>query len=493
MTTPLSLDADACYRACAGRDERWDGHVYLGVRTTGIYCRPSCPARMPQQENCEFFATSAAAVAAGFRACKRCRPDALPGTRRWDTHEDTASRAMRMIRDGVVDDEGVTGLARRLSLSERQIHRIMVTEVGATVQQLNRTRRAHTARMLIEQTALSLADVAFSAGFGSVRQFNDVMRSEFGAAPSTFRRPSAKQARPAPAETAEVTLRLAVRTPWQPAALQRFCRAHAIPGVETIDTEAHTHSRVIRSPHGVALVTVIWDHRAEGPDAGSISVRFRMPDLSDLTFLVGAVRRWLDLDADPAVIDAALSLDPLLAPLIRQRPGLRLPGAIDGAETALLTVLGQQVSLAAARRFSGRLVAAYGDPTESGLVAFPLPARLAAAPVAELRAVVGLTQARARTMHSLASALANGLSLTPHSDRASTREALLAIPGIGPWTADYITLRALGDPDAFVGDDLIAKRTLGVAHGTQARQLAAAWSPWRGYALMHLWTKEVYS
>ncbi|MCX7521418.1 helix-turn-helix domain-containing protein [Microbacterium sp. STN6] len=486
------LDPDACYRATAGRDSRWDGRMYLGVVTTGIYCRPSCPARTPLQKNCLFFATAAAAVASGFRACKRCRPDALPGSRDWDTRGDLSGRAVRMIRDGVIDEVGVAGLASRLAVSERHLLRVLVEEVGATPLQLNTTRRAHAARTLIEQTAMSLADVAFASGFGSVRQFNDVMRSEFGVAPSTYRRPRGSE----PVEGAaasdrlpEIVLRLRYRPPFETAALRRFLAAHAVAGLETSDEQAGEHSRVIAAAHGPALVTIAWD-RSGG---NHLVVRMRLASLADLMPVVSTVRRWLDLDADPALTGDALAADPLLAPLIAKRPGLRLPGAIDGSETALFTVLGQQVSLAAARTFQARLVARFGTPLPGGFMTSPDAAAIAAAETEPLRAALGLTTSRVRALQALARALADGLRLVPGQDRKQVRAALLELPGIGPWTADYVTLRCLGDPDAFPADDLVLKRALGVSSARAALDRSATWSPWRGYALMHLWTESVYS
>lgn len=490
MTAGDLLDADACYRAAAGRDPRWDGRFYLGVMTTGIYCRPSCPARKPHPRNCRFYATAAAAVAAGFRACKRCRPDALPGSRHWDARGDLAARAVRLIRDGTVDEAGVAGLAARLHVSERHLHRLLVAEVGAPPHQLNRTRRAQTARLLLEQTALPLTEVAFAAGFASVRQFNDVIRQEFAVTPSALRRPSSPSDGPtegAAGAGPAVVLRLRHRTPMAGRPLWRFLGAHAAPGLDRHDAATSEHTRLVPAPHGPAVVTV-----SPGPAPASVTVRLRLADIADVTPVVARIRRWLDLDADPGLIDEALAADPLLAPLVHERPGLRVPGAVDGGETALLAVLGQQVSLAAARTLAGRLVAAYGAPGPDGLTAFPTPDAVAAAGPDALRAAIGIPGSRARTLHALASAVASGLALDPGSDRPAARAALLALPGIGAWTADYVALRALGDPDAFPADDLVLKRALGVRTGRAAVTRAEAWRPWRGYALLHLWTQEAF-
>ncbi|HEY0248003.1 MAG TPA: Ada metal-binding domain-containing protein [Gryllotalpicola sp.] len=497
-----AIDPEVAYRAASGRDPRFDGRFFLGVTTTGIYCRPSCPARKPLRRNAVFFPSAAAAVAAGFRACKRCRPDSLPGSRHWDAGSDLAARAVRAIRDGAIDELGVAGLARRLSISERHLHRVLVAEVGASPVQLNRTRRAQTARTLIEQTALPLVDIAFAAGFGSVRQFNDVMRTEFGAPPSTFRRPPSDASPDLPASDAAPTivLRLRHRPPYDRPAMRAFQRAHAVPGMDLIGADGSL-TTTVPAPHGVALAVVGWRDppgsgaaEADGGMAGGdhVTVRIRPADIADLTGIVAKLRRWLDLDADPQLVAEALGPDPIIGPLLASRPGLRVPGSLDGATTALLTVIGQAVSLKAAQVFAGRLVAALGTPVgESGLRAFPDPQTVADAGPEALR-VVGLTGSRATALHGLAVALADGLELSPGADRAVARRELLALPGIGPWTADYITLRALGDPDAFVPGDLVLRRALRVTSEREASAIAAAWSPWRGYAAMHLWTASAY-
>lgn len=509
-----ALDPAACYRAAAGRDPRFDGRVYLAVTTTGIYCRPSCPARTPLQRHCRFFPSAAAAVAAGFRACRRCRPDALPGSRHWDARGDLAARALRLIAAGAADEVGVAGLARRLAVSERHLHRVLVEEVGASPQQLARTRRAQTARMLLEQTPLAMADVAFAAGFTSVRQFNDVVRGEFGTTPGALRRASGPtmagvSVTPSPSGPADpgspdpvVELRLRHRAPLALEPLRRFVAGHTIPGLERHDPATGEHTRCLRLPDGrPAAVTAVLAPPASASPGGRatpspsehVVVRLHLPDVADLAPVVARVRRWLDLDADPVLVDGALSADPALAPLVAARPGLRVPGGLDGGETALCAVIGQQVSLAAARTFAGRLVGAFGDPGPLGLSAFPLPGVLAAAGPDAVRAATGLTGARSRTVHALATALAEGLVLDPGADRDATRAALLALPGIGPWTADYVALRALGDPDAFLPGDLVLKRILGVGTAAAASQRGEAWRPWRGYALMHLWTQEVFA
>lgn len=533
----LPIDRDACYRAIAGRDARWDGRVYLGVTSTGIYCRPSCPARKPKPENCRFFATAAACVAAGFRACKRCRPDAVPGTRDWDVRGDLVARAVRRIRDGAIDTVGVAGLAGELAVSERHLRRLLLDGVGATPLQLARTRRAHAARALIEQTALPLTDVAFAAGFGSVRQFGDTMREEFGVAPSELARRAAGAGGSAGAgragggaggvvgsdgadgpvsdERPRLALRLRTRAPFDPAATRAFLVAHAIPGRDAAGPGAAT-AHAVDVPGGTAAVRIDWDAvpevaRQAGVSAVDVPVVLTLPTLADTLPAIHAVRRMLDLDADPGQIAAALGDHPVLAPLVAYRPGLRLPAARDPHEFALATVLGQQVSLAAARTLQGRLVAAFarlpdsaatgapaglsdGTPdavSAGGVAAGFLPRvdvrRIAGCTAAELQSRLRITGARAETLRALAVALAAGLDLGPGADRARARAELGAIRGIGPWTVELVAMRALGDPDAYPAGDLILRRALGVDKPRDAERLAEPWRPFRGYATQHLW------
>lgn len=488
-------DELAAYRAISGRDPRFDGRLFVGVLSTGIYCRPSCPARTPRPENCRFYPAAAAAVAAGFRACRRCRPDALPGSRDWDARGDLAARALRAIADGAVDTHGVHGLAESMHVSPRHLHRVLVAEVGASPLQLARTRRAQLARMLLDQTTLSMIDVAFAAGFASLRQFNDVMRAEFGAPPSTLRRGPARfpaaaggADERAPVDEAALTLRLRHALPYDADGWLAHARARAIPGLERVDDD-RTITRLLAAPGGPVRVTISFD--AEG----KVVARLALADLGDLAGVVSRLRRWLDLDADPLLVDDALGADRLLGPLVAARPGLRVPGTTDPFELAVRAVLGQQVSVAGARTLAGRLVAAHGTPAFDTLHVFPSAATLAAAGPDRLREI-GLTASRAATLAHLAVAVAGGLSLEPGTDRAAVRAGLLALPGIGPWTADYIALRALGDPDVFPGGDLVLRKALAELPGGGGRPLdaaaaatrAAAWRPWRGYAAQHLWS-----
>jgi AraC family transcriptional regulator of adaptative response / DNA-3-methyladenine glycosylase II len=482
MPTTYDLDPDRCYRAVESKDRRFDGVFYTGVRTTGIYCRPSCPAVLPKRQNVEFFVTAAAAQQAGFRACKRCRPDLTPGSPEWDVNADVAGRAMRMIADGVVEREGVTGLASRTGYTPRHLNRMLVQHLGAGPLALARARRAHTARILIETTDLGLADVAFAAGFASVRQFNDSVKEAYAATPSELRKAkrSARSVQPSPGE---VTVSLAVREPFDAPALLEFLAARAITGVESVSPDAY--ARTLRLANGTGTVTL-------RPMADRVTCTLRLADLRDLSSAVERCRRLLDLDADPVAIDEFLGADSLLQRSVAKRPGVRVPGHVDGFEVAVRAVVGQQISVAGARTILGRLTTEFGAPLEhsDGELSrvFPTADAIAAADPESLP----MPRARGRSLCTLAAAVAAGdVVLDRSADRNETRDALLALPGIGPWTADYIAMRALGDPDVFMSTDL------GVRHGMAAlsfdgdpRQIndrAAAWRPWRSYALMHVW------
>ena len=467
---------DVRYRAVRGKDRRFDGVFYTGVRTTGIYCRPSCPAVTPRRENVDFYPTAAAAQAAGFRACRRCRPDLTPGSPEWDVKADVAGRAMRLIADGVVEREGVPGLAARVGYTTRHLGRLLVEQLGAGPLALARAQRAHTARILIETTEMGFADIAFAAGFASVRQFNATVRDVYAASPSELRgrRKAGTIARP----DGVVELSLAVREPFDGQALLEFLAARAIPGVESV--QDGRYRRTLRLAHGVGTVEL-------RPLADRVECRLRLADLRDLGSAVERSRRLLDLDADPVAIAEQLGEDDQLRPWVLKRPGLRVPGHVDGFEVAVRAIVGQQVSVAAARTVLGRLVDEHGEAlaqeVEPGLV-FPSADTVAALDPEALP----MPRARGRALIGLAAKVADGtLLLDRGADRAEVRSALLALHGVGPWTADYIALRALGDPDVFLPTDL------GVEHGLARMGIdnvrrADAWRPWRSYALMHVWT-----
>jgi AraC family transcriptional regulator, regulatory protein of adaptative response / DNA-3-methyladenine glycosylase II len=473
---PVIEDFDRCYRVLQSRDARFDGWFFVGVTSTGIYCRPSCPATTPKPQNVRFLPTAAAAQRAGFRACKRCRPDATPGSPEWNQRSDVTARAMRLIADGVVDREGVDGLARRVGYSARQLQRLLVAEVGAGPLALARAQRAQTARVLIETTDLGLSHVAFAAGFGSVRQFNDTVREVFGVAPSTLR--GARRARDV--SPGSVSLRLPYREPFAADETFGFLAARAIPGVE--DATVDRYRRSLRLTHGSAVIDL-------RPGPGYVACNVTLEDFRDLTAAVQGCRRLLDLDADPVAVDEMLGAEPLLGPWVRKVAGRRVPGTADGGELAIRAVLGQQVSLASAAALAGRLAAAHGEAVDAGggvVREFPSMERLAAvAPDA-----LAMPRSRANTVCAVAAALANGdLVVDGGVDRDELRAQLLAVPGVGEWTADYIVLRGTGDPDRFLPSDLGVRHALdafGVAR-SEVATVAARWRPWRSYAVVQLW------
>ncbi|WP_326600509.1 AlkA N-terminal domain-containing protein [Streptomyces sp. NBC_01803] len=482
------MDDDSRYEAVRGRDERFDGVFFTAVLTTGIYCRPSCPAITPKRRNIRFLPSAAAAQAAGFRACRRCRPDAVPGSAEWNVRADAVGRAMRMIADGVVDREGVAGLARRLGYSARQVRRQLTAELGAGPVALARAQRTHTARLLLQTTDLPITEVAFASGFSSVRQFNDTVRTGYDLTPTELRATaSARRGRgPAAVPAAGVPLRLAYRGPYAAREVFDFLQRRAIAGIEEMLGEpgARTYRRSLALPHGTGVAEVTESADARG--ARWLDCRLLLTDPRDLTTAVQRTRRLFDLDADPYAVAERLGADPFLGPLVAARPGMRSPGAADPEELAVRAVLGQQVTVAAARALAGKLVTAYGKPLpapDGGLThVFPEPTALAEAPLTEL----GMPESRRRTIRTLCAALADGdVGLGPGVRRDEAERALLALRGIGPWTVGYVRMRALGDPDVFLTGDAGVRQGLS-AVGAPA-DAAQAWRPWRSYALHHLW------
>jgi AraC family transcriptional regulator, regulatory protein of adaptative response / DNA-3-methyladenine glycosylase II len=485
-------DFNEVWPAIESRDPRFDGWVFRAVTTTGIYCRPCCAARTPRREHVRLFATAAAARSAGFRACRRCRPDASPGSPEWDRRSDLVARAMRLIVDGVVDRDGVQGLARRLGYSERHVHRELVDAVGAGPVALARSQRAETAQILLETTALPISEVAFAAGFQSVRQFNDMIKDVFGVAPRLLRGASrrAGRATAAPAlnvrrgsAASAITLRLAYRVPFDADGLFEFLVPRSIPHIEEVLGGAYRRS--LSLPHGAGVVELM-------PARAHVRASFDLDDVRDLTAAIHRARALFDLDSDPQSVVGALGPDPVIGPLIRAVPGRRMPGSVDPHELAVRAVLGQQVSLSGAATLAGRLVLEYGDRLERpvGAVshAFPSAAAIAAADPARLP----MPQSRGRALVGMCDALASGkLDLDAGADRAQARRQMLELPGIGPWTAEYVAMRALHDPDAFLPTDLGIKKALESlcqdARPAAAAALADRWRPYRSYAAQHLW------
>ncbi|MBX6382899.1 MAG: DNA-3-methyladenine glycosylase 2 family protein [Microbispora sp.] len=549
MTT-RQLDFEACYRAVSARDPRFDGRFYTAVTTTGIYCRPICPARTPARSNVRFYRHAAAAEAAGFRPCRRCRPELSPGDPGWDVRADLVGRALRLIDDGVADESGVAGLARRLHVTERHLHRLFAAELGTGPLAVARTRRLLLAKQLLTETTLPITDVAFAAGFGSVRQFNAAMKESYGFAPGELRKTNGPVRRSPAALTTGLTLRLGHREPYDAQAVLRFLAARAIPSVEAVCWSGDEVAAYTRAVPGGSITL--------RPAAGHIRLTVQTTETHRLSRLVARCRRLLDLDADPGAVLEVLG-STSLAPLVAARPGLRVPGAYDGFELAVRAIVGQQISVAGARTLLGRIAARAGVPAVpatredgdaagsrnaaqpdgspgvaacgagvqvsvpdmagcdagvrvnvAGVVAcdarapvgvagmaacdagaakagrvpllFPTADRLAAADLDGL----GLTTRRIATIRALAEAVASGeIDLDGAGDPADTTARLLKIPGIGPWTAGYIALRALRDPDAWPEGDLVLRRTmerLGIAADEAER-----WRPWRAYAAFHLW------
>lgn len=478
----MELEPDVCLRAVAGKDSRFDGVFFTAVVTTGIYCRPSCPA-LPKPQNLRFFPSAAAAQAAGFRACKRCRPDATPGSPEWNVRGDVVARAMRLIADGVVDRDGVSGMATRLGYSPRHLHRQLLAEVGAGPQALARAQRAQTARILLETTDLPVTQIAFAAGFGSVRQFNDTVRAIFATSPSNLRRSKQRGTLPPPGALA---LRLPFRRPFDSQSLMTFLLQRAVKDVETASGTGQVFRRSLDLAHGSAVVEL-------EPTDDHVRAIVRLTDNRDLTTAVHRCRMLMDLDADPEAVDGTLGSDPILGPLVHRRPGIRVPGHVDGPELAMRAVIGQQVSVKGARTVASRLVERFGKPLTTPIAGvthlFPGPATIAALSPDQLP----LPKTRAHALVRLASALADGeLTLDTGADREETEKGLCAIGGIGPWTARYVAMRALGDPDVLMYSDLGLMRALedlGARCGrSELEARSAPWRPWRSYATVHLWS-----
>ncbi|WP_283113466.1 DNA-3-methyladenine glycosylase 2 family protein [Streptomyces halobius] len=482
------MDDETRYEAVSSRDARFDGEFFFAVTTTGIYCRPSCPAVTPKRANVRFFPSAAAAQAAGFRACRRCRPDAVPGSAAWNVRADLVGRAMRFIGDGVVDREGVGGLARRLGYSARQVQRQLTAELGAGPVALARARRAHTARVLLQTTSLPVTELAFAAGFASIRQFNDTIREIYAGTPSELRaaarRPRAAAGTcPSPSG---IPLRLAYRGPYAAAEIFDFLQVRVVPGVEEMRGTRgdRSYRRTLRLAYGSGIAEVDEDGdgrprrrpraglvcpAARGTDGGWLECRLRLTDLRDLSTAVQRLRRLFDLDADPYAVAERLGADPRLGPLVAERPGLRSPGTVDPEELAVRTVLGGPPERAA------ELVRSYGKPldvADGGLThLFPAPGELTGADVGE-------------PVRALCRALADGaVLLDAGADRGAAERALAALPGVGPRAAAYIRMRGLGDPD-------VGTRTgtePGAGAGT-AVCVEDAWRPWGAYALHYLWS-----
>lgn len=484
----MDLDPALCRQAMLARDARFDGRFFIAVRTTGIYCRPICPAQHPRAENCTFLPSAAAAQQAGYRPCLRCRPETAPGLGAWRGTSNTVTRALGLIEAGALDQDGTETLAARVGVGERHLRRLFLQHLGASPLAVAQTRRVLLAKQLLHETDLSMTAVALAAGFGSVRRFNEVFQSLFGRPPATLRR-----ARGGQAPGSAITLSLGYRPPYDWAAIIGFLSARAIPGVEAVENDVYSRTIEIGGHAGMVAVA----HEA---NRNRLRATIRFPNLDALPLIVARLRRVFDLAADPDVIGTALSRDARLASLVAARPGLRVPGAWDGFELAVRAVVGQQVSVGAATRLAGRIVREHGSPFSDAIgdpgvnaVAlsrlFPRPEALVGAEIA------GMPAARARAITALASAAAADSELF---ERGSGLEAsvkkLRMQPGIGEWTAQYVAMRAMREPDAFLAADIGLMRAMddGAGRPTAAALLARAelWRPWRAYAAIHLWAAD---
>jgi AraC family transcriptional regulator of adaptative response / DNA-3-methyladenine glycosylase II len=493
------LDQERCYQIIAARDRRFDGRFFTAVISTGIYCRPICPARTPRRANVRFYTCAAAAEQAGFRPCRRCRPDAAPGTPAWDGSSATVARALRLIGGGALDEGSIDELAARLGMTGRHLRRLFGEHLGVGPLAVAVTRRVHFARRLLDETALPMAEVALGAGFGSVRQFNDAIRKTFGRTPSELRTGRAAVG------GAGLALRLPLRRPFDWQGLIGFLAPRAIPGIDVVD--GVRYRRATRIDERTCLVEV-----APADCGDHLVLTADVAEGRGLLGVVARARRLFDLDADPAPIATHLASDALLARRVRKHPGLRVPGAWDPFELAVRAVLGQQVTVRGATTLAGRLVVRFGEPLtpvggrrargtgasddgDSQLThVFPTAEALAGAHLPAI-AAIGLPRARAETIRALARAVHDEPALLEVAvDLRHAVERLTAIPGIGKWTAHYIAMRALREPDAFPASDLGLRRAIATAERRDRaltpaalEQIAAAWSPWRAYAAMHLW------
>ena len=462
------LPLDTYQRARSTRDARFDGKFFIGVLTTGIYCRPICPAQAPKERNIRYFPTAAAAAEAGLRPCLRCRPETSPGTPAWMGTSATVSRALRLIGECALDSGGVEELSERLGLSSRQLRRLFQQHLGASPVTVAQTRRVHFAKRLMDETGLPLTGIALASGFRSIRQFNDVFRTLYGRPPRELRKKAA------PSAPGAYTFRLSYRPPYAWDAVLRFLALRAIPGVEQVRDAEYSRTFVLDGKAGLLTVKA-----AEG-DAAILRVEY--PEPSQLFRIVERTRRIFDLGADPQLIAAQLETDPLMRPMLKRLPGLRVPGAWDGFELAVRAILGQQVSVAAATTMSGRIARSFGErfnrdgTGESRL--FPDAAVLAGADLTS----IGLTKQRAATIQELAMRVASG-EIRFDAPIDGLRRALLSVRGIGPWTVEYVAMRALGEPDAFPDTDLALRK----AAPDRLLERSAQWRPWRAYGAMYLW------
>ena len=481
QNTPSLPDPQVCEQARLSRDARFDGLFFIAVKSTGIYCRPVCPAPTPKPSNITYYGNAAAAESAGFRPCLRCRPELSPGDGAWHRGDAVVARALKLIDQGVLAEQPLSVLATRVSLGVRQLRRLFVDRLGVSPIAVHGTRRLLFAKQLLTETRLPITEIAMASGFGSLRRFNAAVLASYRMAPRDLRR------QPTLAADGQLVLRLGYRPPYDFTAMLDFLRGRALPGVERVDEVSYARVTGPAASPGWLRVSA-WP-------AGEHALKLELRGLSSAQLLpiVSRLRRMFDLDADPQAIAAALSRDPRLRPLLKKRPGLRLPSGWDGFEIAMRAIIGQQVSVAAARTFTTRLAQAFGEALPPGFAEgmahlFPTPEALAGADLTR----IGLTRTRANTVRTVARAVLEGrVDFESEWTLDDFIVRWTALPGIGPWTASYIALRALGHPDAFPADDLVLQKavptdfTRMTARALTAR--AEAWRPWRAYAVMHVW------
>ena len=481
MLEQLGLTRDILDRARRSRDARFDGKFFIAVTSTRIYCRSICPAKVSNDANVRYYATAAEAAAAGFRPCLRCRPETAPGSPAWMGTSAVVQRALRLLQEGALDDGSIDELALRLGVGVRHLSRLFTRHVGASPAAVAQTRRLHFAKQLLDETQLPITEVALASGFGSVRRFNDVFKAMYRRPPREIRKHREADARQT--SDAEITLRLTYRPPYDWPHLERFLSRRAIGGVESVTAGAY--ARTVRTASGHAFLQV---KPVAGADA--LELKIRGGESADLLALSSSVRRMFDLSADPARIAVALQRDPRLGALVTRRPGLRIPGTWDPFESGVRAIVGQQISVAAGRTLMRRLVERAGERVAEdprGLThLFPTPTALAQSDLEDL----GIPRARVTALQGFAHAVADG-TLAFNESGERVMRALLQLPGVGPWTAGYVALRGLGEPDGFPAGDLILRQQASTDSNTlTARELEAcaeAWRPFRGYAVMHLW------
>jgi AraC family transcriptional regulator, regulatory protein of adaptative response / DNA-3-methyladenine glycosylase II len=482
----MELDPAVCYRAVLARDARYDGRFFTCVKTTGIYCRPICPARPPKIENCTFVPSAAAAQEAGFRPCLRCRPESSPDLDAWRGTSATVSRALKLIEGGALDGDDMASLAERLQIGERQLRRLFRQHIGAAPVTVAQTRRVLLAKQLIHQTNLSMIEIALASGFGSVRRFNETFQRLYHRPPSELRRRAVATTSLAP----EISLLLPYRPPYDWDAMIHFLEGRAIAGVEVVTKDSYSRIIELGGVTGSIIVTHV-------PEQSALRVVVRFPRLNALPVIITRIRRMFDLSADPGAIGAALSVDPVLARLVSARPGLRVPGGWDGFEIAVRAILGQQITVRSATQLAGRIAATFGaqisdNHDNPGLThAFPRPELFNA----EILASLGMPRARAAALANVALAASKDAHLfDPRRDLDEAVAHMCALPGIGEWTAQYIAMRALGETDAFLAGDVGVQRKLAIdgRRPTASEVLARAeqWRPWRAYAVFHLWMAD---